>query len=116
MARRAPLSPCVVRDLPLESGAGDGAGGRRRRGARSADCGRCSRSWGRFPPSPTTSRSAVDDEEVGWRLCELAPLTLIDRQRLLACTGVAEQMELLCELSTAMADDVVSLLAGGLGR
>ena len=55
--------------------------------ARSADCGRSSPSWGTSPPCPTTSRSAGDDEEVGWRLCELAPLNLIDRQRLLARAG-----------------------------
>jgi Lon protease-like protein len=52
-------------------------------------------------------------EETGWRLCDLAPLALIDRQRLLTCSGLIEQMELLCELSTAMAGDVVSLLADG---
>ena len=54
-----------------------------------------------------------DDEEVGWRLCELAPLNLVDRQRLLASVGLRAQLDLLVELCDAMADDVVALLAGG---
>ena len=53
-------------------------------------------------------------DETGWRLCDLAPLAVIDRQRLLSCPGLDEQMKLLCELSTAMSGDVMSLLAGGL--
>jgi Lon protease-like protein len=52
-------------------------------------------------------------EQTGWCLCDLAPLNLLDRQRLLAAGSLSDQMELLCELSAAMADDVVSLLTGG---
>jgi hypothetical protein len=44
----------------------------------------------------------------------LAPLNLIDRQRLLVCTDTGSRMALLGELCTAMSDDVVALLAGGL--
>jgi hypothetical protein len=54
-------------------------------------------------------------DEVGWQLCALAPLNLIDQQQLLACAGLGTRMALLGELCAAMADDVVSLLAGGPG-
>jgi Lon protease-like protein len=54
-----------------------------------------------------------DNGEVGWQLCELAPLNLVDRQRLLASVGLQAQLDLLVELCDAMADDVVALLAGG---
>jgi len=59
-----------------------------------------------------------DPEEAGWHLCELAPLTLVDRQDLLACSDLAVRMELLAELCTALSGDVVHLLAqgGGDGR
>jgi uncharacterized protein len=56
---------------------------------------------------------AGDDEAVGWQLCELAPLNLIDRQRLLASVGLQTRLDLLVELCEAMADDVLALLAGG---
>lgn len=49
----------------------------------------------------------------GWQLCALAPLNLIDRQRLLASPDPVGRMTLLHELSAAMADDVAALLAGG---
>jgi Lon protease-like protein len=54
-------------------------------------------------------------EEIGWQLCELAPLNLFDRQRLLSTGGLPARMELLADLSNAMAADVVAMLAGGLG-
>jgi Lon protease-like protein len=58
---------------------------------------------------------AGDHEEIGWRLCALAPLNLMDRQLLLARVGLGARMELLAALCAAMTDDVVALLAGGLG-
>jgi Lon protease-like protein len=104
-----------VRDLPLEAGAGDGpavaaaeVAVRRLRSLLSE--------LGEVPALPHDLWLGDRDRDAGWRLCELAPLALIDRQRLLTSAGVTDQMELLCELSTAMAEDVVSLLAGGLGR
>jgi Lon protease-like protein len=54
-------------------------------------------------------------EETGWHLCELAPLTLVDRQHLLACSDLTVRMELLAELCTALSGDVVHLLAQGGG-
>ncbi len=68
---------------------------------------------GQVPALPHDLELTGQPEETGWRLCDLAPLALIDRQRLLACPGLVAQMELLCQLSTDMAGDVVSLLAGG---
>jgi Lon protease-like protein len=54
-------------------------------------------------------------DEIGWQLCQLAPLNLIDRQQLLSSGTLAARMDLLAELCDAMAADVVGLLAGGLG-
>ncbi len=56
-----------------------------------------------------------DPDETGWHLCELAPLTLVDRQHLLACSDLTGRMELLAELCTALSGDVVHLLAQGGG-
>ena len=71
---------------------------------------------GQVPALPHDLEFAGDDEEIGWQLCQLAPLNLIDRQRLLACPGLSARMELLSELSAAMAEDVTSLLADGPGE
>jgi uncharacterized protein len=54
-----------------------------------------------------------EGERLAWRLCALAPLNLIDRQRLLGCRDPIERLALLHELSAAMADDAAALLAGG---
>lgn len=56
-----------------------------------------------------------DPAETGWHLCQLAPLTLLDRQHLLACSDLTVRMELLAELCTALSGDVVQLLAQGGG-
>jgi uncharacterized protein len=71
---------------------------------------------GQVPALPHDLELAGDDEEIGWQLCQLAPVNLIDRQRLLACPGLSARMELLSELSAAMAEDVTSLLAAGPGE
>jgi len=71
---------------------------------------------GQVPALPHDLELAGGDEEIGWQLCQLAPLNLIDRQRLLACPGLSARMELLRELSAAMAEDVTSLLAAGPGE
>ena len=70
---------------------------------------------GATPAPPYDVELAGSDEETGWRLCELAPLNLIDRQRLLSSGGLTGRMELLVELCDAMAADVVGMLAGGPG-
>ena len=70
---------------------------------------------GEVPALPHHLDLGGGDEDAGWLLCGLAPLNLIDRQRLLVCTDTGSRMALLTELCTAMSDDVVGLLAGGLG-
>jgi len=70
---------------------------------------------GDIPALPFDLDLAGTDEDTGWRLCELAPLNLIDRQRLLSSGGLAARMQLLVELCDAMAADVVGMLAGGPG-
>jgi len=58
----------------------------------------------------------VDDLDLaGWELCELAPLGPIDRQELLDQPGLSGQMAMLARLCDAKADDVLGMLAGGLG-
>jgi Lon protease-like protein len=51
------------------------------------------------------------DEEIGWALCELAPLGPMDRQALLAAPRLSARMDLLAELCRAAAGDVVSMLS-----
>jgi uncharacterized protein len=70
---------------------------------------------GDLPALPHDLDISGTDEEIGWQLCELAPLNLIDRQRLLSSGSLATRMELLADLCHAMAEDVVGMLAGGLG-
>jgi Lon protease-like protein len=70
---------------------------------------------GEVPALPHDLDLGSGDEATGWQLCGLAPLNLIDRQRLLVCADTGSRMALLSELCTAMSDDVVALLAGGLG-
>jgi hypothetical protein len=70
---------------------------------------------GDVPALPHDLEISGTAEAIGWQVCELAPLNLIDRQRLLSTGGLTARMELLADLSNAMADDVVGMLAGGLG-
>ncbi|HUY66764.1 MAG TPA: LON peptidase substrate-binding domain-containing protein [Acidimicrobiales bacterium] len=70
---------------------------------------------GDIPALPSDLDLSGTDDETGWRLCELAPLNLMDRQRLLSSGGLAARMELLVELCDAMAADVIGMLAGGQG-
>ncbi len=88
--------PCaVVADLP----------GLRRRRARSR-CWRrprdrcvgsapCCPSSGTFPRCPTACASPATPTEVGWQLCDMAPLVSLDLQRLLAADGLESRMRLL---------------------
>lgn len=68
---------------------------------------------GNLPALPHDLDLAGDDEATGWRLCDLAPVNLVDRQQLLTCAGLAPRMTLLAGLCSAMAEDVLGLLAGG---
>jgi Lon protease-like protein len=69
---------------------------------------------GQIPALPHDLVLGGDDDQIGWHLCRLAPLNLMDRQRLLSSPGHAERMSLLSELCTAMSDDVARLLGDGL--
>jgi ATP-dependent Lon protease len=65
-------------------------------------------------PAPGHLETAEADPETrAWTLCEMAPLTPYDRQRLLESEGLVARMALLRELSDALADDLVRLLASG---
>jgi Lon protease-like protein len=58
---------------------------------------------------------APPDDESGsagaalWRLCEMAPLTAFDRQRLLEAPGRRARAALLTELAVALGDDLAGL-------
>ena len=56
---------------------------------------------------------AREADTASWQLCELAPLSPLDRQRLLTVDAVAARMDLLVELCDAAAGDVTALLADG---
>jgi Lon protease-like protein len=109
-----PYPWAMVDDLPVEpAGERDGSGGeaevavRRLRSLLSE--------LGDVPAIPHDHHFLGSDEDVGWQLCASAPLNLLDRQQLLACDGHQPRMRLLAGLSNAMAEDVLGLLAGGLG-
>ncbi len=51
-----------------------------------------------------------DDPGALWRLCEAAPLTAFDRQRLLEAPDAGARAALLVELAQALGDDLVALL------
>jgi uncharacterized protein len=70
---------------------------------------------GQVPALPHHLDFRGSDEDVGWQLCASAPLNLLDRQQLLDCASHETRMRLLAALSNAMAEDVLGLLAGGLG-
>jgi Lon protease-like protein len=70
---------------------------------------------GHAPALPPDLRIAGTDDQVGWTLCELAPLGPMDRQALLAAPDLSRRMALLAELCDAAAGDVVHLLSGGPG-
>jgi hypothetical protein len=70
---------------------------------------------GDVPALPHDLEVTGNNEEIAWKLCELAPLNLMDRQQLLASTTLEDQLASLEGLCQALADDVVAMLAGGLG-
>jgi|SRR5665213_1043883 Lon protease-like protein len=67
---------------------------------------------GDVPALPHSLRISGDDDDVGWQLCDMAPLTSLDQQRLLIADGLEERMGLLAELCEAMSGDVIGLLSG----
>jgi uncharacterized protein len=109
-----PYPRAEVGDLPVEA-----AGDRTGTGAEAEVAVRRLRSLlselGQVPALPHDHHFLGSDEEVGWQLCASAPLNLLDRQQLLDSAGHDTRMRLLAGLSDAMAEDVLGLLADGLG-
>ena len=68
---------------------------------------------GDVPALPHSLRITGDADEVGWQLCDMAPLASLDLQRLLVADGLEARMRLLVDLCDAMSGDVIGLLAGG---
>jgi Lon protease-like protein len=64
-------------------------------------------------PSAGGAPGDEDPSVVAWRLCAAAPLTELDRQRLLETEPTPARLELLVRLCRDVADDVERLLAGG---
>jgi Lon protease-like protein len=105
--------PCArVEDLPDGSGSCPGAvlveaeGSLRRLRSLLSELGD-------VPALPHSLRISGDPDQVGWQLCDMAPLVSIDLQRLLAADGLEARMRLLVDLCDAMTGDVVGLLSGG---
>lgn len=109
----SPYPRAEVGDLPLRSGETDAEAVAAAEGAVRRLCSLLSE-LGQAPALPHDLVLTGQPEEVGWQLCHLAPLALLDRQRLLERPSLVEQMEFLGQLSTARAGDVVSMLADGL--
>lgn len=68
---------------------------------------------GDVPALPHSLKISGDQEEIGWQLCDMAPLVSLDQQRLLVADALEARMELLIELCDALSGDVVGLLSGG---
>jgi Lon protease-like protein len=62
---------------------------------------------------PAETRFDADPDVASWELCAEAPLNTFDAQRLLTAPGTQERLELLVELSEAMAEDLHRMLASG---
>ena len=105
--------PCaIVEDLPSSVGADDGPALEVARGA-VARLRSLLSELGDAPALPPGLVIPGTADEVGWALCELAPLGPLDRQALLATPDLSARMGLLTELCDAAAGDVVHLLSGG---
>ncbi len=68
---------------------------------------------GDVPALPHDLEVTGNNQEIAWKLCELAPLNLMDRQQLLASSTLGEQLASLEDMCQALSDDVVAMLAGG---
>jgi Lon protease-like protein len=60
-----------------------------------------------------TSDAPEDAEDRSWWLCDLAPVSALDRQRLLECDATVARLTLLTGLVESVADDLRRILAGG---
>lgn len=64
------------------------------------------------PAANPVTGSSGDGGRV-WRLCEMAPVTAIDSQKLLEADAAADRLALLSEMCEALAADLFLLLGGG---
>jgi uncharacterized protein len=71
--------------------------------------------WGDMPALPFELPLARLADTASFQLCELAPLSPLDRQNLLSIDAVSDRLALLVELCEATARDVATLLAEGNG-
>jgi hypothetical protein len=72
--------------------------------------------WGDMPALPFELPLARQADTASFQLCELAPLSPLDRQNLLSIDAVSDRLALLVELCEATAQDVATLLAEGEGE
>jgi hypothetical protein len=70
---------------------------------------------GDVPALPHSLRISGGPDQIGWQLCDMAPLASIDLQRLLAAGGLEARMTLLVDLCDAMTRDVIGVLSAGEG-
>ena len=68
-----------------------------------------------MPALPFELPLARQADTASFQLCELAPLSPLDRQNLLSIDAVSDRLALLVELCEATARDVATLLAEGGG-
>jgi Lon protease-like protein len=61
-------------------------------------------------PVPTEELPS-DERAQCWTLCDRAPVTVLDRQRLLECDGTRARLSMLIELCEAVAEDLARLMA-----
>lgn len=66
-------------------------------------------------PSLPKDEGVVTPADAAWSWCSLAPLTALDRLRLLQVEHHRERLDLLCELTDAVAGDARAVLSGGAG-
>jgi len=113
-----PYPRAVVVDLPERPGAAGGAAPGDVLASAEASLRRLRSllsELGDVPALPPGQRITGRPDDIGWQLCDMAPLAVLDLQRLLSTDGLRPRMELLTALCDAMADDVIGLLseAGG---
>lgn len=68
---------------------------------------------GRAPALGADVELDPDPEVAAWQVCALSPVTPFDAQRLLEIDGHGARLAEVTSLSTALADDLARLLAGG---
>jgi Lon protease-like protein len=69
---------------------------------------------GRGAALPSDLQLHADPDVAAWQLCALAPISPFDKQRLLETDRCSARLEEVTALSSAVADDVMTLLARGL--